>query len=109
MYPESQVLIYKVSKIYIYFDYIDIVLHNTHRKNIVHHKLNKMEDKKQKKADKLSAGEGLLLISFILIMSGLGFADNKPGISNNEMIGWCISGTGFLVVILMMAYFVYKS
>jgi len=68
-----------------------------------------MEDKKQKEADKQFAGEGLLLFSFLLMMSGLGFADNKPDLSKNEIIGLCVSGTGILVLLLMFTYFVYKS
>lgn len=65
-----------------------------------------MENKKQD----LSSGEVLLLIAAILMMSGIGFADTgQTKISKQEIIGMCLSGSGFLIIILMMIYFLYKT
>ncbi len=57
-----------------------------------------------------SSGECLLLLAAVLIMAGLGFADSdKTRISKNEIVGMCISGSGFLILLLMLIYFAYKS
>lgn len=57
-----------------------------------------------------TAGEGLLLLSFLLMMSGLGFIDqDETRVSKQEVIGMCLSGAGFLMIVLMMFYFLYKT
>lgn len=65
-----------------------------------------MENKKQE----LSYEEALLLFATVLVMSGLGFTDtDQTKISKQEIIGMCLSGSGFLIIILMLIYFLYKT
>ena len=70
-----------------------------------------MENQKyeNKKVDpKQSTVEGLLLLSVMLIMAGLTFVDNDPNhISKNEIVGLCISGSGFLIILCLLIYFVF--
>jgi RsiW-degrading membrane proteinase PrsW (M82 family) len=67
-----------------------------------------MENNDQEDKNKQSFLEGLLLLAALLIMVGLGFADNdKTSISKSDVIGLCISGSGFSILFLMLLYFSY--